>query len=95
MLVRIRLNQGPALRRERGNHRQAALALGALLVPASLMALVLALWRLAAGLKWTAEFPISSGIFAGWETWVAAALLLQIFALLLNRFGRGGGAQDA
>jgi hypothetical protein len=59
------------------------------------MALALALWRLAAAVKLVAEFPISSGIFAGWQTWVAAALLLQICALLLNRYGRGGGAQDA
>jgi hypothetical protein len=93
MLVRIRFKQGPALRRERDQNRHLALALGALLVPASLMAIVLGLWGLAAEHKWVVEFPISSGLFAGWQSWVGAAALLQICAALLNRYGRGGGAQ--
>ena len=68
-----------------------ALALAALLTPGALMATALALWRLGADLKWTGEFAIPDGLFSHWQVWFAMAVVLQLAAILLNRYGRGDG----
>jgi len=54
------------------------------------MAAGLAAWRLGADLKWTGQFAISEGLFSHWQVWVAMAAILQTFAALLIRYGRGG-----
>ncbi|MFN3325912.1 MAG: hypothetical protein ACK5AZ_20640 [Bryobacteraceae bacterium] len=92
MLVRIRLRQGPTLRRKRRKNQRLALAAAALLTPAALMACVLALWRLGADLSITSEFAISEGLFSHWQVWLAMAFLLQFAAMWLNRYGRGDDA---
>jgi hypothetical protein len=51
------------------------------------MACVLAFWRLAADLKVTNQFPITDGLFSHWQVWVSAATVLQLFAVVLNRYG--------
>ena len=89
MVVRIRLGRGPKIGKHLGKNRQAALALAALLTPATLLASVLALWRIAADMNWTASFAIASGLFSHWQVWLGTALLLQLCAHLLNRYGRG------
>ncbi|HZT31548.1 MAG TPA: hypothetical protein VFA33_16790 [Bryobacteraceae bacterium] len=66
-----------------------ALAVGALLTPAAVMAMALGIWRLAADLKWTDTFAISSGLFSHWQVWIAAAVVLQAGARLLHRYGHG------
>jgi hypothetical protein len=88
MLVRIRFGRGRPVHRGKGKNRKLALALGALLTPGAVMALVLGLWRLAADMKWTAEFGISSGLFSHWQVWLACAAVLQRGAWALNRYGR-------
>jgi hypothetical protein len=90
MIVRIRLRRGPAIRHQRGKERQVALALGALLTPAAVMAIGLAMWRLGADLNWTGQFAISEGLFSHWQVWVGMAAVLQLGAILLARYGRGG-----
>jgi hypothetical protein len=92
MRVRIRLSRGPTVHRKRSKDRQLALALAALLTPAALMATALALWRLGADLKWTGEFAISDGLFSHWQVWFAMAVVLQLAAIVLNRYGREDGA---
>lgn len=52
--------------------------LAALLSPASVIALILAFWRLGADLNWTGEFAISTGLFSHWQVWMALAVALQI-----------------
>lgn len=89
MIVRIQLRQGRPVRRTRGKNRQLALASGALLIPASLMAYVLGFWRLASDLGVTNEFAIS-GLFSHWQIWIVTAVVLHIAAGVLNRYGRGG-----
>jgi hypothetical protein len=42
-------------------------------------------------LKWTGEFAISRGVFSHWQVWLAMAVILQVCAAMLNRYGRGGG----
>ena len=91
MLVRIRFGRGQPLYRGKGKNRRLALALGALLTPAAVMASVLGLWRLAADMKWTGEFGISSGLFSHWQVWFASAVALQGGASALNRYGRDHG----
>ncbi len=59
-----------------------------MLTPAAAMAAVLALWRIAADLNWTNSFAISSGLFSHWQVWLGAAILLQLCAHILNRYGR-------
>ena len=89
MVVRIRLGKRtkPAIKRSR--NRRIALAIGALLSPAALAALVLAFWRLGADLNLTSSFAIPSGLFSHWQVWMGAAVLLQLCASVLNRYGRG------
>jgi hypothetical protein len=89
MVVRIRFAKGPTLRRKRGNNRKVALAAGALLTPAALVASVLALWRIAADLRVTNSFAIASGLFSHWQVWLAAAVALQVCSRMLNRYGKG------
>jgi len=89
MVVRIRFRTGPIVSRKRGKNRRLALAVAALLPPAALCAGVLALWRIAADLNWTGSFAISTGIFSHWQVWLGAAVLLQLCARALNRYGKG------
>src|SRR5580658_588617 len=49
----------------------------AFLTPASLVALVLGLWRLSADVGWTEAFPIGSGFFSHWLVWIALAIGLK------------------
>ena len=52
------------------------------------MAAVLALWRLTADLNFTSAFPITSGVFSHWQTWLVAAIGLISCKMLLNRYGK-------
>ena len=87
MQLRIRFGRGRRVQRRNGRNRKLALALGALLTPAAAMASALALWRLASDMKWTGEFGIASGLFSHWQLWLAFAVLLQVLARALNRYG--------
>jgi len=58
----------------------------ALLSPASVMALVLGLWRLTADLDWTGSFLISKGFFSHWQVWMALAIGLKLGASALAPF---------
>jgi hypothetical protein len=89
MIVRIHLGQGHPLRRASGKNRRLALASGALLIPAALMAYVLGFWRLASDLGVTNEFAIR-GLFSHWQIWIVIAVVLHVAAGVLNRYGRGG-----
>src|SRR5271154_405977 len=89
MMVRIKLQKGPPIRRKNGKNRQVASAIGTLLMPAVLMAYVLGIWRLASDLGMAGEFAIS-GVFSHWQVWIAVAAALHIASASLNRYGRGG-----
>jgi hypothetical protein len=69
-----------------------ALAAAVLLTPAAFLVGVVGLWRLTADLGFTAGFAISSGIFSHWQVWLAMAVLLQVCARLLNRYGKSEDA---
>lgn len=88
MRVRIRLQYGPRVPRQRDLNRSAALAAATLLRPASVMAAVVAGWALAAEKGWSERFFVSGGMLADWWLWLAFALLLRAAAILLERFGR-------
>ena len=88
-MVRIKLQQGRPIQQKDGKNRQAASAVGMLLVPVALMAYVLGVWRLASDLGMAAAFPIS-GLFSHWQVWIGLAALLHIASSSLNRYGRGG-----
>ena len=57
----------------------------ALLTPASLLAFVLAAWRLGADLGFTGEFAFGDGFFSHWIVWAAIGIGIQYFANTLNR----------
>jgi hypothetical protein len=65
-----------------------ALAVSALLTPGAFLASVLALWRIAADLNFTAKFAISTGMFSHWQVWMAVAVVLQACSRLLARYGK-------
>jgi hypothetical protein len=92
MKVRIRFARGTKVERKRRKNRRLALVVGALLTPATVMACILALWRIAADLSWTNRFAISSGLFSHWQVWMVAAAILHFCSRALNRYGRGGDA---
>jgi hypothetical protein len=92
MVVRIRFGRGPKVGKKRKKNKRIALAAAALLTPAAAMASCLAVWRIAADLKWTNGFAIPSGLFSHWQVWLAAAILLQLCSRILNRYGRDGDA---
>ncbi len=89
MIVRIKLRRGRVLRKAPGKNRHLALAGGALLIPASLMAYVLGFWRLASDIGVTGEFALR-GVFSHWQVWIVTAVALHITASVLTRYGRGG-----
>jgi hypothetical protein len=91
MQIRIRIRwtkPGEAYRRRK---QLIALGLATLLAPAALTAFTMAFWRVAADMRWTGAFVISSGLFSHWQVWLATAAILLLFASALNRFGGGSG----
>ncbi|MCX6608697.1 MAG: hypothetical protein NTV52_34600 [Acidobacteria bacterium] len=87
MKVKIRLAQGPLVKREGTRNQRLALGTAALLTPFSLMAFVLGVWRLAADMSWAKEFAFSEGPLSHWQLWMAIGFVLQVAAVLLNRYG--------
>src|SRR5438045_3508358 len=90
MKVRIRLDVGPRIKKITGKNRNAALAIAALVTPATLLAFVLAFWRMSSDLGFTSAFPITSGLFSHWQVWLAIAVVAQFLTTALNRYGRDG-----
>jgi hypothetical protein len=88
MVVRIRVGRGARVQQKKSKTRPLVLLMGAFLTPAALMALVLAGWRIAADLDWAGEFGIANGFFSHWQVWITAAIILQAFSTVLNRYGR-------
>jgi hypothetical protein len=64
-----------------------ALAIAALMPALALTAGLLAAWRIAADLKLAASFAIVNGLFSHWQVWMGAAIVLQLVAYVLNRYG--------
>jgi hypothetical protein len=90
MTVRIRLSAGPQIKRITGKNRNAALAIAALVTPATLLAFLLAFWRMSADLGFTSAFPITTGLLSHWQVWLGIALCAQFVTTTLNRYGRDG-----
>ena len=91
MEIRIRIRwtkPGETYRRQK---QLIALSVATMLAPAALTAFTMAFWRVAADMRWTSAFVISSGLFSHWQVWLATAAILLLFASALNRYGRGGG----
>ena len=88
MVVRIRFRRGPKIDRRRRPNKRLALAVAALLPPLALTAALLAAWRVAADLKLAASFAIPAGFFSHWQVWLGAAVLLEVCAHALNRYGK-------
>jgi len=91
MKVRIRLRLGPSPAKGFERCRELAGMSAALLTPAAVMAFALGLWRLTADMQWTGQFVFATGLLSHWQVWVAVAAVLEACALILNRFGKGGG----
>jgi len=87
MLVRIRFGQGRRVRQEKREIRRLALGASLLLQPPFLAAATLAFWRFGSDLGWTGEFVVASGPLSHWQTWLAIAVLFQVCAIALNRYG--------
>src|SRR5947208_3190203 len=60
---------------------------GAFLTPTSVVAFVLAIWRLGADLGFTGDFIIGTGLFSHWQVWMMLALVLKLTGSLINRAG--------
>ena len=89
MVVKIRLNYGPAMRKSAAWNRQAALVASSLMTPIAVTAWSFGFWRLAADLGWTGAFIISSGLFSHWQVWFAIGVMVQFASLYLQRIAKG------
>ena len=90
MIVKIRFPQGrPRRHRRATTNRELSAAFGALLVPASLMAYSLGIWRLASDMGLAGQFDIT-GAFSHWQLWIGLGVILNAAAISLNRYARGG-----
>jgi hypothetical protein len=70
-----------------GFSRQLANILVALLTPAAVVALVMAIWRICADLGWTGAFLISDGFFSHWQVWLALSIALKMISSTLIAWG--------
>lgn len=94
MRVRIRFQEGPRAGRREGGYRPVAAGMAALLSPLALMAGVLGVWRICADIGIARTFAISDGMFSHWQIWVALAVLIQIGAVLLSKYGAGAARAE-
>ncbi len=90
MLVRIRFGVGPTLGVRRRRKQTAAHAAAALMTPIALMALALAIWAIAAQMKLSGTFAITSGAFSYWQTWLVLAGVFQLLSRALDKYGKDG-----
>jgi hypothetical protein len=67
------------------SQQELAPLLAALLPPFSVIALILAFWRLGSDIGWTGQFAISAGLFSHWQVWMALAVGLQTWAVHLSK----------
>ena len=88
MLVRIRFGRALRVGKAHRRNKRMALAVSALLTPGAFLASVLALWRIAADLNFTAKFAIASGVFSHWQVWMVVAAVLQACSRMLARYGK-------
>ena len=91
MQARIRLSN-PRVRcqirypsRDRRHFRTLALAVSSLLTPCALIAFTLTFWSIAADMRWSTTFFVSTGLFSHWEVWLASAGLLLLLARILGQ----------
>lgn len=54
------------------------------------MSYVLGFWALGADIGVTGGFGIDRGIFSHWQSWLALAGVLNLGAIVLNRYGHRG-----
>ena len=75
----------PVISRAAVVSQEATRLVAALLIPASVTAGCMALWRLSADLGWTGAFAISNGLFSHWQVWSILAVGLKMTGSLVNR----------
>jgi hypothetical protein len=92
MIVRVRWQREEPVLAPASRVRRLALKLSYGLAPAAAVSSALAMWRLGADLKLIAGFLLEEGLFSHWQVWMALAVLLQLLASTLRRYGRGGAA---
>ena len=96
MHVRIRLNSSSRVRcriryparskvRYKAYYKTLSLAVSSLLTPCALVAFTLTFWSIAADMRWSSTFFVSTGLFSHWEVWLASAGLLLLLARLLGQ----------
>ncbi len=66
---------------------QLANVLVALLTPAAVIALAMALWRVCADLGWAGLFLIVGGFFSHWQVWFALSIGLKMLSSTLIAWG--------
>jgi hypothetical protein len=87
MRVRIRFEQGPRVSKREGGYRPVAAGMASLMSPLAVMAGVLGVWRIAADIGIAREFAISDGLFSHWQIWMMLAVLIQLAAVVLSKYG--------
>ncbi len=90
MIVKLRFATGRRVKIASGKNRHVALAVAALMTPATLMMFVMAMWRIASDIQLATEFPINEGVWSHWQVWIASAFLSHLTSVILNRYGKTG-----
>jgi hypothetical protein len=88
MIVRIRVGKGAKVGVGQRRNQRLAFVAAALLSPAALVGLAVAVWSLTADMNITRRFAISTGFFSHWQSWLAMAVAVQLCARMLNKYSR-------
>jgi hypothetical protein len=89
MVVKLRFQYGPKVRREIRKNQSVALAAATLITPGVVTAICLGFWKLGSDVGVAGQFAIPEGIFSHWQVWFALAGLGQCSSTMLNRYGSG------
>ncbi len=90
MIVRIRFGRGTQVGKKPRKRRRFAAGVAGLLTPAAVLTAAFGAWGVAAAMKWTGTFAITTGLFSHWQIWLGGAIVLQLCAHLLNRYAKKG-----
>ena len=90
MIVKLRFAPGRRVKKTAGKNRHVALAVAALMTPATLMMFVMAMWCVGADVGTATEFPIARGLWSHWQTWIGATAVSHVLSVLLNGYGHTG-----
>jgi hypothetical protein len=89
MVVRIRFRVGRPVERRNGKNGRLAWVAAGFMTLGTVSCFCLGIWRLGVDFGWAGEFVFpDTSFFSHWQIWLALAMLIQVVAWKLNRYGK-------